>query len=167
MAGFARVDLEWFGDLFKQGVDLRIQQEMHRIGREVVASAKIFAPYKTGELRKSIHYDYNTADYTLTFVVDAPYGIFQEYGTRYMKPNPYLRPAMNMQKIFGFNLEMAFANTPSIRNPLRAIGATFDIPEGLTAKQKAHVKKYLIPRSEAHFISNVSRAKMFLRSYNQ
>lgn len=159
--------IEWHGSDVLNEIGKRIDANMLELGNKVVAKAQSLAPYKTGELRDSIRYDYSLTSHTLVFVVDAPYGIFQEYGTRHIRPHPYLRPALNeVGEIYGFNLEMAFANIPYIRAPILAQGAGFHLPSTLTAKQLAHVRKHLIPTSKKQFVSNVSRAKMHRRVYN-
>ncbi len=144
----------------------RVDAQMLEIGQKVVTIATNYAPKRTGRLATSIHFDYSLTSHTLVFVVDAPYGIFVEYGTRNQVPHPYLRPALNtVGQIYGFNLEMAFANIPHIQNPLLASGAGFHLPRTLTPKQVAHVRKHLLPTSKRHHISNVSRARLRVRKH--
>ncbi len=158
--------VEWHGADVANEIGRRIDANMLALGRDVVQRAEALAPVKTGLLRSSIGFDYSLSDHTLVFHVDAPYGIFVEYGTRNMRPHPYLRPAMNaVGPVYGFNLEMMFANTPFIQAPILAKGAGFHLPSTLTAKQRQHVRQHLLPASKKHFKENVSRAKMGLRKY--
>ncbi len=158
--------IEWHGEDVMNEIGRRIDQNMLDIAQKVVTIAKTYAPVDTGMLRASIGFDYNLASHTLVFTVDAPYGIFQEYGTRNIRPHPYLRPALNtVGQIYGFNLEMSFGNIPAIHDPLLAAGPKFHAPKSLTAKQRAHVKEHLVSTSKRHWISNVSRTKMRVRRF--
>lgn len=72
-------------------------------GKNTEASAKGFAPVDTGRLQFSITYNfwYNSKEIhaAVTSPVlspeGAPYGYFQEFGTRYIPGTPHLRPAFN------------------------------------------------------------------------
>ncbi len=148
------------------GIHQRITAQMLALGKQVVAIAERLAPKKTGRLATSIGFDFNQADFRLVFVVEAPYGMFQEYGTRHIRPHPYFRPALNMvAPIFGIQTELAFANLPSIHAPLMVQGSGFHTPRSLTARQLAHVKKHLAPSAKRHHVGNVSRAKVHIRHY--
>ena len=165
--------IEWHGSDVLNEIGKRIDANMLEMGQKVVAEAVRFAPKKTGRLAGSLTFDYNLSTHTLVFYSDMPepnYDIFQEYGTRNMLPHPHWRPALNaVGQIYGFNVELAFANVPAIRNPLRAIGPTFQGPRSLTAKQREHVAHGLKPISKRlweHSSGNVSRAKMHMRRHN-
>ncbi len=158
--------IEWHGENVVDEIGKRIDANMLQLGSAVVRFATDLAPKRTGRLATSIGYDYSLTTHTLVFTVDAPYGVFVEYGTRNMAPHPYLRPALNMVgPVYGFNMEMMFANTPSIHDPVLAAGSTFRVPNTLTAKQRSHVKNVLKPESQKQFRSNVSRARMGLRKH--
>ncbi len=135
--------IEWQGEDVLNEIGKRIDANMIQLGQKVVTVAKSLAQVRTGHLRDSIEYDYNLSTHTLVFVVEAEYGIFVEYGTRNMRAHPYLRPALNaVGPIYGFNLEMAFANIPQISNPLLAAGPSFVVPKrGLTRKQRSNIKQ--------------------------
>ena len=157
----------WDGPSVARTIEERIDVQMHKLGQQVVEIAQRYAPYKSGALRNSIDYDYNEATGTIAWTVGVPYGIFVEYGTRNMMPHPYLRPAINtVGSVYGWNMEMVFAETPHIKAPILASGAGFHLPSTLTSKQVAHVRKHLLPTSKRHFISNVSRARMSIRRRN-
>ncbi len=156
----------WRGNEIQDDVSRRITAQMLALGRQVVAIAERLAPKKTGRLATSISFDWNQADFTLVFLVDALYGMFQEFGTRNIPPHPYMRPALNMVgSVFGFNLEMAFANLPPIHAPLITHGAGFHLPSTLTGRQLAHVRRHLLPTSKRHHIGNVKRARVHVRQY--
>jgi HK97 gp10 family phage protein len=75
---------------------------------KVVAKAKILVPDKTGELKGSL--GYNTTKQSVGDIVTlpddetgivgatAPHAPYIEFGTRYMTPQPYIRPAIAMLK---------------------------------------------------------------------
>ncbi len=158
----------WRGQEIRDDISRRITAQMLNLGRHVVQVAKMYAPKKTGALAQSISFDWNQADFTLVFLVTAPYGMFQEFGTRNIPPHPYMRPALlsnTAGDIYGFNLEMAFANLPPIHAPIVTAGAGFHLPSTLTPRQLAHVRKHLLPTSKRHHIGNVKRARVHVRHY--
>ncbi len=158
--------ITWHGADVLNEIGRRVDANMLELGRKVVAAAVGFAPKRTGRLATSIHFDYSFTSHTLVFVVDAPYGIFVEYGTRNQRPHPYLRPALHdVGPIYGFNTEMSFANTPSINAPILAAGAGFRLPSTLSHKQLAHVREHLLPTSKRLHRENVARTTMQLRKY--
>ncbi len=151
---------------FKQEISDSIDRQANEIGVKVVAVAFQLAPVRTGELRRSITYHYDNHDHTIDFIVGSPYGMFQEFGTRHMRPHPYLRPALNKifgrtGGIYGFETSMEFANTIQTDKKLLAHGGDFQMHKSLSDKQKAHVRKHLAPVSKKYFKggqSNVGRA---------
>lgn len=62
----------------------------------VVEQAQSLAPVDTGELRDSIqmHVDEMVGRAVAHITVDAPHGVYQEFGTVYQAAQPYLRPAL-------------------------------------------------------------------------
>jgi HK97 gp10 family phage protein len=50
-------------------------------------------PVRTGYLRSTIFYSVNGDEYGFTVGARAKYGGYVEYGTRYMRAQPYIRPA--------------------------------------------------------------------------
>ena len=161
-----RLQWNWNGPSVIKEIDKRIDAQMIKLGQQVVEIAKTYAPVRTGRLQAALRFDYNLITHTLVFTSDVPYDIFTEYGTRNMAPRPHWRPALNtVGPVYGFNLEMAFANVPAIKAPILARGAGFQLPSNLTEKQLIHVRKHLLPTSKRHHISNVSRTKMKIRKY--
>lgn len=66
-----------------------------RVTEEAVSDAKRRAPVDTGELRDSIGYELGEDGLTAELTVDADHGVFQELGTKYVQPQPFLAPAMD------------------------------------------------------------------------
>ena len=163
------MNYQWNGQQVLDQVHQRIVTQMNELGRGVVSVAKERAPFRTGHLRNSIYYKWDDKTYTVAFVVDAEYGIFVEYGTRYMKPHPYLRPALAMAgNIYGINLAMAFTQTPYIASPILAHGTGFHLPSTLTPKQIEHVRTHLKPKSVQYAErGNVSRTRLWVKQGQQ
>jgi HK97 gp10 family phage protein len=161
------VQIEWNGQQVLDEVHNRIRDGMLKSAAQVVRIAESLAPKHTGRLATSIGFDFNDAELTVVFTVGASYGVFQEYGTRYIPPHPYLRPAINhvFSQTFGVQTEMAFLNTPHINKPILAHGAGFHLPDTLTAKQLAHVRKHLLPTSKRYYVGAVGRTRMHIRKH--
>ena len=161
MFGLVQVAQQWFGQRIINALEQRVVQGLHRAGTQVVAKAKTLAPVDAGFLRSSI--DYQVIGKTLTIRVGAPYGMFQEFGTRYIRPHPYIRPALNeIGRVLGGSIGMEFA-VPFINQPILAHQAGFVLPKGLTAKQREHVARHLLPTSKRLYRGNVRRAKLRTR----
>lgn len=161
-------NVQWSGDQIIDEIEDRVWNGMLAVSRQVVQIATMYAPKKTGRLATSIHFDADRTNFAVAFIVDAPYGIFQEYGTRHMAPHPYLRPALNtVGPQYGFDFTMAFDATPDIHAPLIARGASFGVPSTLTHSQHQHVINRLKPVSQRHHIGNVSRAHLRVRGKRQ
>ena len=158
-------EFTWHGREVMDEVHDRLAQKMLQFANDVVQRAEQFAPKRTGALATSIGYDWNYQDLTVVFTVGAPYGVFQEYGTRNMPPHPYLRPAINaVGPIYGFNVEMAFLNTPEYNQPVLAVGSKFQMPPGLSHKQKARVRENeAYSKRYYHAKGNVRHARMHPR----
>lgn len=88
-------------NISKEGIKALSQSQELRQGLQIVGqvaetSAKQHAPVDTGNLRRSITHEVNR-DIIGLFVrygTNVEYGIYQELGTRYHPPHPYLRPAL-------------------------------------------------------------------------
>jgi len=149
---------------FLAEISQRIDAQANTLGKLVVSIAQRYAPVETGRLRTSISYAYDNQSHAISFIVGAPYGIFQEYGTRHMMAHPYLRPALNtIGTIYGFETSMEFQNVIRTDTKLLSHGPTYQMHKSLTAAQKEHVRTKLKPVAERHHIGNVSRAKLKVR----
>lgn len=66
------------------------------LGQVAETSAKQHAPVDTGNLRRSITHEVNrdARGLYMRYGTNVEYGIYQELGTRFHPPHPYLRPAL-------------------------------------------------------------------------
>lgn len=84
------ITLDHVSDTVKQnGADL--QTLMAR-------NANFVKGYSTGTTRRSIHSMYTDLGLTVTVEPTTSYASYLEYGTRYMAPQPFVRPSFNVQK---------------------------------------------------------------------
>src|SRR3990167_6567527 len=67
-------------------------------GLRMEAYAKGFAPVDTGRLRNSIHAE-KISDNEVIVSDNVEYGVFVEFGTSKMPPQPFLTPAMDLVRI--------------------------------------------------------------------
>ena len=158
--------ISWLGDKVTTWVNQQVDRKMVDAGNAFVVRAQSLAPVKTGTLRASI--DYQVIGRTLTIIIGAPWGIFQEFGTRTIPPHPFIRPALNeINRIFGTDVEILF-NRPggSQWGGIFAHQGGFILPHNLTAKERAHVAKHLLPVSKKFHRGNVKRAKFRVRPFS-
>lgn len=73
------------------------RQAVAKTAADITADAKVFAPYRTGNLRNSIGHDITNSDGATEAEIGptAGYGIFLEHGTSRMAPHPFLGPAFD------------------------------------------------------------------------
>jgi len=71
-----------------------IASALDKAGQQIRDTAQALAPVKTGRLRSSISYEANEMSVTVTAGVF--YARFQEYGTRYIRPHAFMRPALSL-----------------------------------------------------------------------
>lgn len=67
-------------------------------GSELQASAQRKAPVDTGTLRRSIKLSLKKGGMRAEIEAEADYAPYQEYGTRFMNAQPYMKPAFNEQE---------------------------------------------------------------------
>jgi HK97 gp10 family phage protein len=87
-------NLWWNGDAAKKDMGSKIDAKMIQLGKEAVEAARNYVAVDTGELQNSIGFTYRQSDKTITLHADTHYAFFQEFGTRFMMPHPFLRPAI-------------------------------------------------------------------------
>lgn len=128
----------------------RIDQELMHIGSFIVSAMQGYAPVDTGALRTGIHDIFDPASHSVTIYSPARYSVWQEFGTRFIRPHPYIRPAIfDASKRWSFDVTL-FLHPPAQKSePLRATTSGFKLPkhQRLTPAQEAHVRKHLIPTS--------------------
>lgn len=82
----------------KEKADLeKIRQIVALNGAELHQKAQKAAPVDTGQLRRSIQLDITRNGMTAVVSANTEYAAYQEYGTRKMAAQPFLRPSLNTQ----------------------------------------------------------------------
>ena len=76
----------------KERVREFISREIQEVGDYCVKRARELAPVRTGRLRSSINMRIVAGGVVVE--ATAPYAGYVEYGTRFMRPRPYIRPAV-------------------------------------------------------------------------
>ena len=71
---------------------------MQKNGAELQAGAQRNAPVDTGNLKRSIGLEIRDDGLTAEVEATADYAPYVEWGTRFMKAQPFVRPAFNTQK---------------------------------------------------------------------
>lgn len=160
-SGSPGFSFQWLGSQVTGFVDRLVEQKLRASGAEWLAISRSLAPVDTGRLRAEE--DFRVIGKTLTLIMGTPYDIFQEFGTRYIRPHPHVRPALNaIGRIWGTTIEMEFA-APQIARPIFAHKGGFVVPQELTPKQRHHVVTHLLPTSRRLHRGNVKRAKFRVR----
>lgn len=152
---------------FQKEINDSINAQGLALSQRIEAKARALAPYRSGYLRNTIDVFYDAIGKSIEIYVGAEYGLFQEFGTRYMPPHPFIRPALNAEQIYGFDVTMAFTNTWVTDTKLLARGPGFKGHRSLTAKQKQHVREKLTPVSRELYgggQSNVARARLNVKT---
>jgi HK97 gp10 family phage protein len=72
-----------------------IAQELDVVGANMLDLARSVVPVRTGFLQSTIYYSVTVEDMTVELGATAEYASYVEYGTQYMSPRPYLRPAVD------------------------------------------------------------------------
>ncbi|GIK73808.1 MAG: hypothetical protein BroJett021_27960 [Chloroflexota bacterium] len=92
-----RVRIEGIDEVLRQldGLTSRaaLRQGLAAAAFLVERAAKVKAPVDTGFLRNSIQ-TVSVTDREAVVAVGAEYGIYQEMGTRFMRAQPFMRPAL-------------------------------------------------------------------------
>lgn len=75
-----------------------VKRVVKKNGADLQKKAQKNAPVDTGTLKESIGLDISDGGLTATSKARAKYAPYQEYGTRFMEAQPYMKPAFNTQK---------------------------------------------------------------------
>ena len=89
-------DLARFAADLRGNVDTltrRASQVVRKAALDTMADAKMLAPVDTGNLRGSIATDARPGDLVAVVEATADYSAYVEFGTRRMRPQPFMRPA--------------------------------------------------------------------------
>lgn len=159
--------ITWNGQQLLTDINDSINAQGLALASRLQTKARANAPYDTGYLSRSIDVLYDAPGKSIEIYIGAEYGLFVEFGTRYAMPHPFIRPALNSEEIYGFDVSMAFTNTFQTDTKLLAHGPTFQMHRSLTAKQKHHVRTHLKPTSERYYNggdSNVARARLNVKT---
>lgn len=73
----------------------RASQVVRKAALDTMADAKTLAPVDTGNLRNSITTDARQGDLVAVVEATADYSAYVEFGTRRMRPQPFMRPAQD------------------------------------------------------------------------
>ncbi len=167
---------QWLADNVENVLHRNIQERLEAAGATWLSLSRSLAPVKSGFLRAEE--GYTVANGVLTLTMGAYYDIFQEFGTRNIRPHPHVRPALNaMSRILGSEVVMDF-NTlgPSAWGGIhyvhtstgkagRYVQPSRIQPKPLTGRQKQHVREHLLPSGAALHTGNVKRAKFKVRRH--
>jgi hypothetical protein len=160
----ADFDFHW-NDSWADEAIQELDTKLAALGGGLVESMQHYAPLDTGDLRNSIADHYDAATHTLTIYIGMGYGVYQEFGTRFIPPHPFIRPAIldftPTFQAWGLSGTLTINPPPQMSEPLRATTSGFRLPkkQKLTAGQLAHVRKHLIPTSRK-FASKFKRRKI-------
>ena len=72
----------------------RASQVVRKAAMDTAGDAEVLAPVDTGNLRNSIIVQVESPLIAAT-VATAEYAVYQEYGTRFQPPQPFMRPAQD------------------------------------------------------------------------
>ena len=91
----------------KKNMDMDLVKKAVRLnGSELQTKAKEKAPVDTGQLKRSIGLEITDGGLTAEVERGVDYAAYQEYGTRFMNAQPFMRPALQEQaKQFRKDLE--------------------------------------------------------------
>jgi HK97 gp10 family phage protein len=85
-------------DKFGKVSDIDIMPEIKEATYKVKRAAKDLVPVDTGALKGSIRHKLFSKEQTGVIYTTLEYAPHQEFGTRYMPAQPFMRPAMNMHR---------------------------------------------------------------------
>ncbi len=77
---------------FDSGMQRQVHSQLASWAADVKALAKQLVPVRTGYLQRSIYA--TIKEWVVNIGAEAAYALFVELGTRYMKAQPYLYPAI-------------------------------------------------------------------------
>lgn len=93
------VGMEKLEKKLKKNTDLTaVKTVVKKNGSEMQTKAQKHAPVDTGALKESISLNITDAGMTAEVEPKKHYGVYVELGTRFMKEQPYLKPAFDEQK---------------------------------------------------------------------
>lgn len=75
---------------------MSVNEELNKLGRDIVTDAKATVPVDTGALKNSIKYEYNfiSLDKFNLVIEEKYYGVFVDKGTNRQRAQPYMTNAI-------------------------------------------------------------------------
>ena len=107
MAGIKVVGMDKLEKQLKKNVTLNdVKKVVRKNGVGLQKAAQEKAPIDTGTLKRSVGIDITDSGMTATVEPTAEYSAYVEYGTRFMKAQPYMKPALEEQeKLFKADMQ--------------------------------------------------------------
>ena len=107
MAGIKVVGMDKLEKQLKKNVTLNdVKKVVRKNGVGLQKAAQKKAPIDTGILKRSVGIDITDSGMTATVEPTAEYSAYVEYGTRFMKAQPYMKPALEEQeKLFKADMQ--------------------------------------------------------------
>lgn len=107
MAGIKVVGMDKLEKQLKKNVTLNdVKKVVRKNGVGLQKAAQKKAPIDTGILKRSVGIDITDSGMTATVEPTAEYSAYVEYGTRFMKAQPYMKPALEEQeKLFKSDMQ--------------------------------------------------------------
>ncbi len=143
----------WMGAAAKSYIDKEVDKLFNKAGAAAVAESRTVVHVVTGRLKASIGYTYRNSDRTLQLHADEFYAVWEELGTRYHGPHPFLAPGVSAAARVlgnpGFILKGAMALTGA------KMGGRTEIQFSGVRATKTHITHY----------SHVHRLKQNIRAY--
>lgn len=97
--GVKLIGFEKLEDKLTKNMDLsKVKATVKKNGAQLQKTAQKNAPIDTGNLRQKIALEITDGGKTAEVESTAEYGAYVELGTRFMKAQPYLKPAFEEQK---------------------------------------------------------------------
>lgn len=80
-------------DVLQEEVKKRVKAAVAATAFNIEAVAKVYCPVDTGRLRNSISTRFTESGLGAEISPHTDYAVFVEFGTRFMRPQPYMYPA--------------------------------------------------------------------------
>ncbi len=92
--------IEWYNDKITGDIHKVVEDKITKMGAEILATAKANCPVLTGKLRDSIELGIEVKDTTIVANIgtEIDYGVYVEFGTRFMPAQSFLRTALEANK---------------------------------------------------------------------
>jgi hypothetical protein len=134
-------------------LDQLIEQRMLAAGQAMVAVAKSLAAVDTGEMRDRTYFTYQPSTKTLTLHADAPWSLYNEFGTYKMAARPFLRPALNAAGPAFLTGKLAGVKT-------QIMAGTYNNPNHVPLKIKPHIRPRIAAANAMHNVGATRRTTL-------